>query len=159
MSSRRRPQIQIVAVGKVRPPFEAAARRYEERIGAYAGLRVDEVAGEPLQRGEATVLAKEAERVRTRLLPDAHLVVLDRAGRAHPSSEALATWLEELLGRPRPVALVVGGALGVHPGLAAEADERLALGPLTMPHQLARVVLAEQLYRALCARAGHPYPH
>ncbi len=61
--------------------------------------------------------------------------------------------------RDRPVAFVVGGAVGVAPDLLAECDERVSLGPLTMPHQLARVVLAEQLYRALCITSGHPYPH
>jgi 23S rRNA (pseudouridine1915-N3)-methyltransferase len=61
--------------------------------------------------------------------------------------------------RDRPVAFVVGGAAGLDPTLVAECDERLSLGPLTMPHQLARVVLAEQIYRALCIASGHPYPH
>jgi 23S rRNA (pseudouridine1915-N3)-methyltransferase len=53
----------------------------------------------------------------------------------------------------------VGGALGLPPDLAGECEERLSLGPLTMPHQLARIVLAEQVYRGLCLLAGHPYPH
>ena len=54
------------------------------------------------------------------------------------------------------MAFLVGGALGLAPALVAESDERLSLGPLTLPHQLARVVLAEQLYRALCITAGTP---
>jgi 23S rRNA (pseudouridine1915-N3)-methyltransferase len=74
------------------------------------------------------------------------------------SSPEFAAWLERRMA-DRPVAFVVGGALGIAADLAAECDERMSLGPLTMPHQLARVVLAEQLYRALCISSGHPYPH
>jgi 23S rRNA (pseudouridine1915-N3)-methyltransferase len=124
-----------------------------------AGLRVDEVAAEPLQRGADRARAAEAERLRARLLPRALRVALDPAGRAPASSEAFAAWLARRMEEPRPVAFLVGGALGLDPALAAEAEERLSLGPLTMPHQLARVVLAEQLYRALATAAGHPYPH
>jgi len=54
---------------------------------------------------------------------------------------------------------VIGGAAGLDPVLMAEADERLSLGPLTLPHQLARVVLTEQIYRSLAILAGHPYHH
>jgi 23S rRNA (pseudouridine1915-N3)-methyltransferase len=123
-----------------------------------AGLRVDEVAAEPIQRGEERARAAEGERLRARLLPRALRVALDPAAPAPPSSEHFAARLERWM-RDRPVAFVVGGAAGLDPALVAECDERLSLGPLTMPHQLARVVLAEQIYRALCITSGHPYPH
>ena len=123
-----------------------------------AGLRVEEVAAEPIQRGEERARAAEAERLRARLLPRALRVALDPGARAPASSPAFAEWLERRM-RDRPVAFVVGGALGIADDLLGECDERLSLGPLTMPHQLARVVLAEQLYRALCITSGHPYPH
>ncbi len=123
-----------------------------------AGLRVDEVPAEALQRGEERARSAEAERLRARLLPRAWRVALDPEAPAPASSIAFAAWLERRMA-DRPVAFVIGGAVGIAAGLAAECDERLSLGPLTMPHQLARVVLAEQLYRALCITSGHPYPH
>jgi 23S rRNA (pseudouridine1915-N3)-methyltransferase len=145
-------------VGRLRPPLDAAGRMYEERVDRMAGLRVDEVAAEPLQRGEERARLAEAGRLRARLLPRAWRVALDPDGPAPASSPAFAAWLERRT-RDRPVAFVVGGAVGVAPELLDECDERLSLGPLTMPHQLARVVLAEQVYRALCISSGHPYPH
>ena len=97
------------------------------------------MAAEPIQRGEERARAAEAERLRAKLLPRARRVALDSG--------------------TRPVAFLIGGAAGLDAALVAECDERLSLGPLTMPHQLARVVLTEQLYRALCITSGHPYPH
>lgn len=117
------------------------------------------MAAEPLQGGEGRAQAREAERLRARLLPRAYRVALDPAGRTPASSEAFAVWLGRRLEEPRPVAFLVGGAAGLAPDLVAASEERLSLGPLTMPHQLARVVLAEQLYRALTIAAGHPYAH
>ena len=148
-----------MAVGKLRPPLDAAGWLYERRVGERVPLRVDEVAAEPLQRGRDRVLRVEDERIRARILSGAWRVALGPGGRAPDSSEAFATWLGGRLETPRPVSFLVGGPLGLAPGLLAEAEERLSLGPLTMPHQLARVVLAEQVYRALCLLAGHPYPH
>ena len=155
---RRAPRLQIACVGRLRPPLDAPGRLYEERVDRMAGLRVDEVAAEPLQRGEDRARAAEADRLRAKLLPRARRVALDPEARAPASSPAFAAWLERRMA-DRPVAFVLGGAVGVAPDLLAECDERLSLGPLTMPHQLARVVLAEQLYRALCISSGHPYPH
>jgi 23S rRNA (pseudouridine1915-N3)-methyltransferase len=155
----RSPKIQLAAVGRLRPPFDAPGRLYEGRIAERVGFRADEVAAEPLQRGAERALRLEGQRLRGRLLPGAWRVALDPAGPAPPSSERFAAWLERRLVDPRPLAFVIGGAAGLAEDLAAEAEERMSLGPLTMPHQLARVVLTEQLYRALCMLQGHPYPH
>lgn len=159
MSRARAPRLQLVAVGKLRPPHLEAGRAYEHRVHERAGLRVDEVAAEPLGHGPDQVLRHEDERIRARLLPNAWRVALSPQARPPASSAAFAGWLGRRMEQPRPTAFMVGGALGLPPGLVEEAEERISLGPLTMPHQLARVVLAEQLYRALCLLAGHPYPH
>lgn len=153
------PRLQIVAVGRLRPPHDAAGRMYEERVRERIGLRVDEVALEPLQRGVDQVHRRESERLSARVLPGAWRVALAPGGRAPSSSEAFAEWLAARLEVPRLTTFLIGGAAGLAPELVTGSDERLSLGPLTLPHQLARVVLAEQLYRAACIVAGHPYHH
>lgn len=146
-------------VGKARPPHGEVAALYEQRIDERIGLRVDEVAAEPLQPGEEPARRREAERIRARLLDNAWVIALEPGGRAPESSEAFAEWLRARLDVPKPIAFIVGGAAGLADDLIAQADERLSLGPLTLPHQLARAVLAEQIYRGLCIIAGHPYHH
>lgn len=155
----RAPRIQIACVGGLRAPHDAPGRLYGERVDRIAGLRVDEVKAEAIQRGEGRARAAEAARLRGRLLTRAYTVALDPAGRMPASSEAFAEWLRGRIDEGRPVAFIIGGALGLDAALLGECDERVSLGPLTMPHQLARVVLTEQLYRALCIIDGHPYPH
>jgi 23S rRNA (pseudouridine1915-N3)-methyltransferase len=159
MSTRRVPRLQIVVVGKVRAPFDAAAHEYEKRITDRVPLEVAEVAAEPLQHGDDQVLRREGDRVRARILPGAWRVALSPAGRPPGSSEAFARWLERRLDDARPTSFLVGGAMGLPPELVVECEETLSLGPLTLPHQLARVVLGEQIYRGLAALAGHPYAH
>lgn len=151
--------MQVVCVGRLRPPHADAGGEYERRVAQLTGFRVDEVAAEPLQRGEAYARVREAERIRASLARGAWSVALSPDGREHDSSTAFAAWLERRLASGRPVAFVIGGASGIDADLVGECDERMALGRLTMPHQLARVVLVEQLYRALCTLQGHPYPH
>ena len=91
-------------------------------------------------------------------LPDpVWTVALDRRGRARSSPE-LAAWLGRTLdGWPHPIAFLVGSDLGLAPAVVAGARTRLSFGPLTLPHELARLVLFEQLYRALSIRSGIKY--
>lgn len=160
MSRRGGPtRIQLVCVGRLRPPHDAPGRLYEERVDRMAGLRVDEVNAEPIQRGPERARLAEGERLRARMVTRAHRVALDPEGRAPRLSEAFAAWLGRHMDQGRPVAFVIGGAAGLDAALVGDCEERMSLGPLTMPHQLARVVLTEQVYRALCILQGHPYPH
>ena len=157
--SRWRARVHVIAVGKIREPHAAVASRYEDRIDDRVGLRVDEVAAEPLQHGLDQVARREADRIRARLPDGAYLVAMDPAGRVPASSEALAKWLERRLEQSGPTVFLIGGASGLAPDLLAEADERMSLSPLTLPHQLARAVLAEQLYRALAQTNLAPTRH
>lgn len=87
---------------------------------------------------------------------DCHVIALDVTGQAW-NTEVLAGRLQGWLGAGRDVALLVGGPDGLAPACLARADTRWSLSPLTLPHALVRVVLAEQLYRAWTLVSGHPY--
>ena len=152
-----RPRIQIIAVGKLRAPHDAAAAEYEGRIAKLVPFRADEVAVAPTGTGDATAMRAEAARVHAKIVDGAWSVALDPGGRAPHSSTAFGEAIQRRLDQPRPITFVIGGPLGLDPDLLARMDERLSLGPLTLPHQLARVVLAEQIYRALATAARHPY--
>ncbi len=102
-------------------------------------------------------MAKEAERLRSRLKPRELVVTLAVDGDAI-GSEALARKIERWQSTGRgDVAVVLGSAHGLDPGFAAASDWRWSLGPLTLPHDLARVVTLEQLYRAMTIIRGEPY--
>ena len=151
-------RLQIVAVGRLRDPFAGVADLYLRRLGPGLDVRVDEVAPEPASRDRGRAMRREGERLRGRLQDRAWRVALTPECRPPDSSEALADWLALRIEAARPISILIGGADGIEPGLRRECEERLSLGPLTLPHQLARVVLLEQLYRAVCIRSGHPYP-
>lgn len=150
--------IQFVVVGRLRAPLDAAGQEFEQRIARMADFKVDEVSAEAVQHGDLQVFRKEGERMRARIAQGSYVVALDVRGKAPASSEALAAWMGRRLEDVKPTTFLIGGAIGLDPALCAEAHERMSLGPLTLPHQLARVVLAEQVYRALADLAGHPYP-
>ena len=150
--------IQFVVVGRLRAPLDAAGQEFEQRIARMADLKVDEVSAEAVQHGDSQVFRKEGERMRARIRQGSYVVALDVRGKAPASSEALAAWMGRRLEDVKPTTFLIGGAIGLDPMLCTEAHERMSLGPLTLPHQLARVVLAEQVYRALADLAGHPYP-
>ena len=131
----------MLAVGKVRPPFADDVEHYERLLARQARVDVVEVADD--------------DAVARRLPERAHVVLLDDRGTAY-DSEAFARWLEARRQAGRDVCFVVGGPYGT---ALERCDDRLSLGPMTLPHQLARVVLLEQLFRAHKILAGEPYHH
>lgn len=99
---------------------------------------------------------EEGASMLARIRPSDWLVALDVTGKP-AATDVLSTWLERWLTAGRRVVMAIGGPDGLAPDVLARADQRWSLSPLTFPHGLARVVVAEALYRAYCVRAGHPY--
>jgi 23S rRNA (pseudouridine1915-N3)-methyltransferase len=84
------------------------------------------------------------------------VVALEVSGSSMSTSE-LSVWLNAKLRQAKPVALLIGGPNGLSPACLERAEERWSLSPLTLPHALVRILVAEQLYRAMSFAAGHPY--
>jgi 23S rRNA (pseudouridine1915-N3)-methyltransferase len=152
-------KITVIAVGRVRDPLREAVAEYEARAGRYWKLEVIEVdAGARGPKSDAEqVMAAEEQRILAQLPAGAELVALTRVGEAIGSAE-LARFLEQLAVHSSPgVAFAVGGAYGLGAGVLGRARRRISLSALTFPHELARLLLAEQLYRAGTILRGEPY--
>jgi len=149
-------QLVLLAVGRLRPALREVADEYLRRLARYT--RAEELEVKEAGRAATAVEARrvEAARLREKLRDRAHLVVLDREAPGW-SSQALAGQTERWERLARPVVVLIGGSTGLDPGLLRQADQRWGLGPLTLPHELARVVVLEQLYRAWTIRRGEPY--
>jgi 23S rRNA (pseudouridine1915-N3)-methyltransferase len=132
-------RIVVVAVGRVRPPFEDDVEHYRKLLGRYARLELVEV--------------REDEQVPRRLPDRTWLSLLHERGE-QMDSMAFSRFLEARRQSGMDLSFVIGGPFGLE---LPEAGHRLSLGPMTLPHQLARVVLLEQLYRAHRILAGEPY--
>jgi 23S rRNA (pseudouridine1915-N3)-methyltransferase len=132
-------RISVIAVGRLRPPFQDDVEHYRKMLAGLARVDLVEV--------------REDERVPQRIPERAHVVLLTSGGRELDSVE-LSRWLEECRQEGRELCFVIGGPRGLD---LERADTRLSLGRLTLPHQLARVVLLEQLYRAHKILAREPY--
>jgi 23S rRNA (pseudouridine1915-N3)-methyltransferase len=131
----------VLAVGRLRPPFSDDVQHYRKLLARHARVDVVEV--------------REDEQVERRIPERAYVVLLDPGGTAH-DSEGFARFIEERRQGGRDVCFVVGGPFGTR---LERHDHLLSFGPLTLPHQLARVVLLEQLFRAHKILAGEPYHH
>ena len=149
----------LVAVGERAPAWVAEGfAEYRKRLSHWLPLDLVEI--EPGLRGKgrdtARATADEGARVLAALPKSVHVVALDVGGRAW-SSEELAQRLQHWRTGGRDLALLIGGPEGHAGDVLAAADERWSLGPLTLPHMLVRLVVAEQLYRAAALLANHPY--
>ena len=132
-------RIIVLAVGRLRPPYADDVQHYLKLLARHARVEMIEV--------------RQEERVAGRIPDRAHVSLLDRAGEQFDSL-SFSRFLEQRRQSGRDLCFVVGGPLGLQ---LDDVDHRFSLGPLTLPHQLARVVLLEQLYRGHKILAGEPY--
>jgi len=152
-------KLRLIAVGTRLPDWmNAGFTEYAQRMPRELSIELVEIKPEPRTTGKtvAAMLAAEARRIEAALPPRCRRVVLDERGDApdsHALAERLGRWQEE----GGDVAFLVGGPDGLDPELRRSAHETLRLSSLTLPHGLARLVLAEALYRAHTLRSGHPY--
>lgn len=155
--------ISIISVGKLKEKYlKAGIEEYKKRLGSYAKINEVEVADEkaPEQLSEADmeiVKKKEGERILAKISPDAYVVALAIDGKMK-TSEQLAKDMESLMtyGRSK-VVFVIGGSLGLHDEVLKRADEKLSFSKMTFPHQLMKLILVEQVYRAFRIMKGEPY--
>lgn len=152
-------KVVVAAVGKPRDAALAAAiRQYEERAVHYWPLEFIEVKEEPGRSlAPAQVMEKEAERILAKLPSGAQLILCDCTDGKSYSSESFAALLRGYRERAQDVAFVIGGAHGIAVSLRQREHRKLSLGPWTLPHELARLVLMEQIYRAGSILRGEPY--
>ena len=132
----------LIAIGKVKAPFAEADAHYRKMLQRHQPVEVIEVRDEV--NAEARIPARS------------HVITLDRGGRAM-SSQGWSQWLSERRIDAQDLSFLIGGPEGLSAHTTALADERLSFGPQTMAHQLARIVLLEQLFRATKILAGEPY--
>jgi 23S rRNA (pseudouridine1915-N3)-methyltransferase len=146
----------LLAVGRLRSSYREACDDYLRRLNRYTKAREVEVREASRAPTVEAQREEEAGRLLARAPGGATLVALARQGSPW-TSEELARRVEGWRIASRPLAFVIGGSRGLAPSLLDTAAGRWSLGPLTLPHELARVIVAEQLYRAFTIIRGEPY--
>lgn len=152
--------ITIAAVGKLKEKFwKEACGEYLKRLSGYANVRISEVADADPARSGGTDGAKEKEAAALlSVIPDkSHVILLAIEGREKSSEEIAGRMKDLMVSGKGDLAFVIGGSDGVSPKIYDRADELLSFGKITLPHNLARVVLLEQIYRAFKIMRGEPY--
>lgn len=155
--------ISIISVGKLKEKYlKMGIEEYTKRLGSYAKIDLVEVADEkaPENLSDADmeiVKKKEGDRILAKIGADTYVIALAIEGKMK-SSEQLAEDLQSLMtyGRSK-VAFVIGGSLGLHEDVMKRSDEKLSFSKMTLPHQLMKLVLIEQVYRAFRIMKNEPY--
>ncbi|MDE5818820.1 MAG: 23S rRNA (pseudouridine(1915)-N(3))-methyltransferase RlmH [Lachnospiraceae bacterium] len=155
--------LSVVCVGKCKEAFfRDAVAEYAKRLSKYCDFRIIEVADEKTkehasEREDELVRQKEAERIEKALRPDDYVVALAIEGKKYDSvnfSRHMEAWMGA--GKSR-IVFVIGGSLGLHERILSRADEKISFSDMTFPHQLMRVILTEQIYRAFRIMNREPY--
>jgi 23S rRNA (pseudouridine1915-N3)-methyltransferase len=152
-------RIQYIFVGKLKSPYwQSAATHYDTRIKRWYKCR-ETIVKDGTGKDPAERMAREGQAILNKITPRDYVVCLDEHGRTMTSPElarTLQTWFEHPVKAP---CFIIGGAYGLDQRVRDRADTLLSLGPMTFPHELARVILCEQLYRAGTLLKNIPYHH
>jgi 23S rRNA (pseudouridine1915-N3)-methyltransferase len=149
----------LIAAGTRLPEWvNSGFLEYQKRLRTPLVLELHEISVATRRAGEnpQRAIAREGADMLAAILKDDYVVALEIAGKAM-STEQLSVWLADRLRDGRALALLIGGPDGLSPQCRERADQTWSLSPLTLPHALVRVVVAEQIYRAMSLMAGHPY--
>ena len=155
--------ISLICVGKIKENyFTAAIQEYAKRLQRYCKLSVIEVKDEatpdaPSPREEEQILAKEGQRILEKIPSSAHVTALCIEGKPMSSQAFAASIADFMANGVSQLAFVIGGSLGLSDAVKRRADQKLSFSPMTFPHQLMRVVLLEQIYRAMNINHGGKY--
>lgn len=131
---------------------------YTKRMPREAKIELIEIKPEPRTTGKSVpqIMEAEAQRIRAALPQDVLRIALDERG-SHWTTKQLSQHMQAWMGGGRDVAFIIGGADGLHESIRSSANQLLALSAMVLPHGMVRVLLAEQLYRALSLLHNHPY--
>jgi len=156
-------RITIVCVGKIKEKYlRDAIAEYAKRLGRYCRLEIRECADEPnregaSERGDEMIRNTEGERILAAIPPEAYVIALDLRGKMLDSVD-FAKKIDRLASSGRShIVFVIGGSLGLSGKVLSRADFRLCFSLMTFPHQLMRVILSEQIYRAFRILRNEPY--
>ena len=155
--------IRIICVGKIKEKFyRDAIAEYSRRLGPYISITIDEAADEATPdsaspAAEEQILRREGERILKKIPEDAFVTVLAIKGKRLDSVQ-FSDWIKDkMVHGTKHLVLIIGGSLGLSREVLARADYSLSFSDLTFPHQLMRVILLEQIYRAFRIMRGEPY--
>lgn len=147
----------MLCVGRLAREARPLCDHYVSLMRPYVSLDITEIGGMPVSEGVERVVGREGEAILRRIRPGAFLVVLDRCGRQFHSEELSSFLADHKLHGAGEFQFILGGALGLDARVLAEGDLVWSLSSLTFPHQLARIIVLEQLYRAIRIERGEPY--
>ncbi len=152
-------RLTFICVGRLSRQYQAVWRHYEGLLRPYSDVEVLEVAETPLSGGEGNARAKEGAALLGLLRKGAFTVAVDARGEQHSSEELSALLARKKLHGQSHFQFLLGGASGLDPAVLAAADHRWSLSRLTFPHQMARGIGREPLYRAIRIERGEPSHH
>lgn len=152
-------KIKLFAVGRIKSGFwKQATEHYRRKIATFYSLEETTIRDAPGNLSPTDRAKRESDELRKKCAPQDIVLCLDQGGTAL-SSEQFARRLQKWVEEPGTPCFILGGAFGLSPELLRAGRLNLSLSPMTLPHELSRVLLLEQIYRAATINWGHPYHH